>query len=237
MGLPGGPPKALMLALKHAYSVERFLETGTFSGSTAAWAAAHFSEVITIEASPELCRAAAERHRELAQIRFVEGDSRAVLEGIVAGLGGPAIVWLDSHWSGGATYGEGDECPLLHEIATLRSAPHEHFIFVDDARLFLSPPPRPHDMRQWPTLAQVVAALTQGSRPLEVLVLDDAFIAVPAAAKQLVWEHAQEAATRTWDELQRPRLESPAQHSTAKRLSALARDLSKRLFNASAVGK
>jgi hypothetical protein len=204
MGLYGEPPKQLMLELKEAFAIEAFLETGTFSGDTAAWAAEHFARVVTVEAAPQLHRAAAERHEHLGNVRFVLGDSRAVLREVVAELDRPILAWLDSHWSGGATHGAGDECPVLFEIETLRASPHDHFLFIDDARLFLAPPPRPHDRAQWPTLAQLVAALTAGERPLEVVVLHDAFVAVPAKAAELLRQHAQDAATRAWEERDGP---------------------------------
>ena len=114
----GLPPKELMLTLQKAFSLERFLETGTYRGRTAAWAAENFDEVVTIEASSDLHDTAHERHGHLPNVRWVHGDTRDVLPCEVARLAGPAVAWLDSHWSGGTTYGEGDECPLLAEIET-----------------------------------------------------------------------------------------------------------------------
>ena len=32
-------------------------------------------------------------------------------------------------------------CPLLNEIEGINRSPHEHFVFIDDARLFMSPRP------------------------------------------------------------------------------------------------
>jgi hypothetical protein len=225
VGLHGGVPETLVLALRDAFGIDRFLETGTHLGGTAAWAADVFGQVVTIEASEELHRQATARLGHLLNVRFVLGDTRAELAGEIERLGGPAIVWLDSHWSGGGTYGEGDECPLLREIEILRASRHEHHLLVDDARLFLAPPPRPHRAEQWPTLAEVVAALTSGDRPLEVLVLDDVLVAVPLAAKPLVWRHAQDAATRAW---KRHTAGEARDHRTA---TARARGLVARLRN------
>lgn len=209
MGLHGGPPKDLMIELQRAFSLRYFLETGTFSGATAAWAAEHFEQVTTVEGSPELHRAAAERHKHLHNIRFVQGDSRDVLPGAVSDAEGPILAWLDSHWSGGTTYGEHSECPLLYEIEVLRAMPHPPFLFIDDARLFVAPPPRPHKMDQWPTLTQVIRALTSGEHPLEVLLLDDTLVAIPHHAKELVWHHAQDVATRNWAQHQAAALTPP----------------------------
>jgi hypothetical protein len=191
----GQAPKELILAIRDEFAVDLFLETGTHHGQTAAWAAKHFSQVVTIEASPELHRAAAEQHRLLGNVRFVHGDSRSVLGSELAALGGPAVLWLDSHWSGGDTYGEDAECPLLAELEAVRASLVDHFLFIDDARLFLSPPPRPHKAEQWPTLTDVVAALTI-DRPRGVLVLGDVFVAVPVEAASFVQRYAQDATTQ-----------------------------------------
>ena len=133
----GLPPKKLMLALRREFSLSRFLETGTHLGRTTAWAAQHFQEVVTIEASEDLHRAAVQQYAGLRNVRWVHGDTRAVLRAEVERLAGPAIVWLDSHWSGGSTYGRDAECPLLDEIEVLLDSPHEHYLFIDDARLFM----------------------------------------------------------------------------------------------------
>jgi hypothetical protein len=191
----GQAPKKLILAIRDEFAVDRFLETGTHHGKTAAWAAEHFGRVVTIEASPELHRTAAEEHRRLGNVRFVLGDSRSTLGRELEALGGPAVLWLDSHWSGGDTYGEQAECPLLAELETVRASRFDHFVFIDDARLFLSPPPRPHKAEQWPTLTEVVAALTI-DRPRRVLVLGDVFVAVPVEAASFVQRYAQDAVTR-----------------------------------------
>jgi hypothetical protein len=44
----GLPPMELMLALQREFSLTRFLETGTFSGRTTAWAAEHFEEELKL---------------------------------------------------------------------------------------------------------------------------------------------------------------------------------------------
>ena len=136
-------------------------------------------------------RRAIEKRGRLPNVRWVLGDTRAVLPAEIGRLEGPAIVWLDSHWSGGLTYGEDSQCPLLAEIAAVRATEHEHYLFIDDARLFLAPPTPPHEPDQWPTLTEVVSALTSGDRPLDVLVLDDTFVAVPRFARDHVRRYAQ----------------------------------------------
>jgi FkbM family methyltransferase len=100
----------------------------------------------------------------------VLGDSRDILPQL--DLSEPTVFWLDGHWSAGDTAGEGDECPLLDELATIGP---QHAILIDDARLFIEPPPPPHDPEQWPTLEQVIDALDDR----EVAIRDDVVIALP----------------------------------------------------------
>ena len=121
------------------------------------------------------------------------------LDRLVHSLAGPAVFWLDGHWSGEKTYGQGDECPLLNEIESINRSPHEHFVFIDDARLFMSPPPRPHLPDEWPTIVQVLDVLRAGGRTPYVVVFSDVIIACPGAAKSLISEWAQTAATQLWE--------------------------------------
>jgi hypothetical protein len=191
----GGPVAQLMHDLRGRFGLADFVETGTFEGTTAAWAARTFDRVTSIELSEELHRRACERHAGQPRIRFVQGHSREQLKSVVAGLEGPALFWLDGHYSGGETAGELDECPVLDEIAAIDDSEVEHFLFIDDARLFLCPPPAPHRAEQWPSLGELVTAL-QHRRGGGIVVLDDVIIRVPEHAKSFLSSRCQEIATQ-----------------------------------------
>lgn len=178
-----GPPEALVLALQLRGGVEHFVETGTFRGDTASWAAGHFDQVITIELSPAFHAAALVRFHDQPKIRVLSGDSAAMLSVVATELKRPAIFWLDAHWSGSDTAGRSAECPVLAEIAAIDATRLAHFILVDDARLFAAPPPRPHCAAQWPDLATIVAALHGGGRRYIVL-FDDVLVAIPSSDRQ-----------------------------------------------------
>src|SRR5882724_7917824 len=138
-----GPPDTLIAALQARLGFGDFVETGTYRGNTAAWAAGQFTRVTTIELSPAFHAAAQERFRGQPGVRLLRGESSAVLREIVPTLTGPALFWLDAHWSGLDTVGREAECPLLAEIAVINAASPVHTVLVDDARLFSAPPPRP----------------------------------------------------------------------------------------------
>jgi hypothetical protein len=180
-----GPPEDLIVALQNHAGIEQFVETGTFRGNTAAWAAGHFREVTTIEMSAAIHAAFRARFASLANVRALHGDSRALLGDIVAGLSQPAIFWLDAHWSGLDTAGVEAECPVLEEIARIDASSQEHVLLVDDARLFCAPPPRPHRAEQWPDLRTVVDVLAAGGRRY-VALFEDVFVAVPSKDRQFL---------------------------------------------------
>jgi hypothetical protein len=189
-----GPPQELVLALRDRMGLSHFVETGTFRGDTAAWAAAHFARVTTLELSPAIHATARARLAPLAQVRALQGDSGLLLRDLVKTLEGPALFWLDAHWSGLDTAGVGAECPVLAEIALVDASPLPNVLLVDDARLFCAPPPRPHRAEQWPELAGVVAALAAGGRRFVVL-LDDVLVAVPESERAFLVPWLQDRAT------------------------------------------
>jgi hypothetical protein len=191
-----GPPATLTLALQRRLATDDFIETGTYRGDTAAWAARHFSRVTTIELSPTYHAAAQARFGPQPNVRALAGDSVVVLRTVVPNLTSPAIFWLDAHWSGLDTAGHETECPVLAEIALINTSSLGHVILVDDARLFCAPPPRPHRAEQWPGLAAIVAALSQEGRR-HVVLLEDAFVAVPAGEREWLAGVLQDMAAAT----------------------------------------
>lgn len=189
----GGAPREFVLELAAAANASVFVETGTFQGGTTRWAAEHFAVVHTIERSETLYE---RYHADLelnSNVRTHLGDSAKVLPAIVNSLSEePAIYWLDGHWSGDETAGEGDECPLMEELRSLVTRPND-LILIDDARLFLCAPPKPHRPEQWPTLTEIFQVLSTGSKRF-VQVIDDVIYLVPktpAVVKTLI-QHAQE---------------------------------------------
>jgi hypothetical protein len=192
-----GPPKELVLELQRLLGLRHFIETGTMSGDTAFWAAEHFEGIVTIEASPVWYERACQRLAKCANVRVVLGDSRTRLAETLADLHDPALLWLDAHWSGGETAGAGSECPLPEEIAAINASSADHGILVDDARCFLSPPPRPHRAEQWPDLAMVIALLTNGGRRY-VVVHDDVLMAVPVRVRAAFRSCVQGLVTAAW---------------------------------------
>jgi hypothetical protein len=181
-----GPPSKLISKLRDVYGISILVETGTYKGGTAYWASTMFDRVITIEASATLYREVTGKYRHVRNIEFIHGDSREELRGVIAGLDGPSVFWLDGHWSGEATYGKNNQCPLIDEIEIINSSKYEHFILIDDARYFLAPPPEPHPVEQWPNICMVMSVLNSSSKVRYIVIFEDVIIAVPLSAKHFI---------------------------------------------------
>lgn len=171
--------------LRGRLGLTRAIETGTFRGGTARGLATVFPEVVTIELSEEIHRAAAIALRDTPRVRAVQGHSVARL-GELTDPATPTLYYLDGHWSGGATGGADDECPVLAELAAMGTGSPDDCVIVDDARLFTSAPPPPHRAEQWPTLMEVVDALRARHPGHLVTLLDDQVIAVPERARPAI---------------------------------------------------
>lgn len=174
-----GVPQDITLRLASLSGTKVFVESGTFHGGTAKWAAKHFPEVHTIEKDEQLFRAHHDELTELEGVASYLGDSRKKLPEILDKIGGQsAVFWLDGHWSGKGTAGECDECPLFGELQCL-SERRSDIILIDDARFFLSAPPPPHNPQQWPTLLDILYVFSMGSAARFVQVIDDVIFIVP----------------------------------------------------------
>lgn len=197
-----GPPEDLVLLLREQFGIEIFVETGTFEGATAAWAAKHFRRVLTVELSPQLFERAAVRYCDLGNIEFAQGDSATFLREIVDEIDQPAIYWLDAHWCGGPAAGgtPNSVCPLLGELGEINRSGHANCILIDDARYFLQPPDPAYDPAVWPNIWQVMRALHGGPHDRFSVVREDVIAAVPAQARKLLTDYCRSrpAADSPW---------------------------------------
>jgi hypothetical protein len=171
-----GVPKEDVKWIRERLALDTFVEGGTFKGGTALEMAGLFDKVLTIEKSEAMYSEARQRLEPVGNVVQLLGDTRDHLADIVRHSDN-VLFWLDAHWSGGKTYGEGDECPLLEELRIIfESSVSNYVVLVDDARLFLAPPPSPHKLESWPTIDQVCERVPRG---FEVLVYEDVLYLVP----------------------------------------------------------
>jgi hypothetical protein len=91
----------------------------------------------------------------------------------------PTLYWLDAHWSSGTAAGKENECPLLDEIRLTSPGHPSDCYLIDDARLFLEPPPPPHRAEQWPTFDDICAVARSERPDHSVAVAGDVIVIAP----------------------------------------------------------
>lgn len=169
MGLVNfGVPEKEAEFLKKKLNLDVFVEGGTYRGGTAKSMSESFRKVFTIEKSDSMFDIAKENLKDIPNVELLKGDTREHLRNILDNNDN-ILFWLDAHWSGGDTYGEEDECPLIEELEIIFDYPDKNMvILIDDARLFLAPPPYPHKVDNWPSLTDIFQVLPMNWELLEL---------------------------------------------------------------------
>ena len=177
-GRPNPPPHSVkvrnILALADIFAIETLVETGTYRGDTIAATLERFTSIYSVEIEPRLAAAARARfHRVRGKVHLFEGDSTVLLPKIIVQLRGPAIFWLDGHYSGRGTGRGSSDTPILAEIDAIASLRKNcgDVVIVDDARVFGRTP-------AYPPLADLVGLLRE-RLPGEVRVADDSIFMLP----------------------------------------------------------
>jgi len=185
-----GIPQPHVAVIAEMMGATCFVETGTFQGGTAAWASTMFKTVHTIELSEELFSKWSPVLQSRGNITCHQGTSPAVMRKLLPTIKETTIFWLDAHYSAGITAGKDDECPLLEEIKIIRETMDltKTCILIDDARLFMVPVPKPHNVDQWPTVQEVLNAIDPEGKDFFTVVFGDVFFSVPVQYKRLYQE-------------------------------------------------
>jgi glycosyltransferase involved in cell wall biosynthesis len=183
----------LVDALQSALKLEVLVETGTFKGDTVAAMAGSFDRIISIELSQDLWAEAAKRFADQPHVQILQGDSAEQLRTLSPELQSKnALYWLDAHWCvADNTAGELSQCPLLQELQAINRLNDGSVVLIDDARLFLAPPPAPHEITQWPAFNEIIKTLQGLSANHELMIVNDVIVVFPPAAREAVQGYAQ----------------------------------------------
>lgn len=127
----------LITRIAREHGLKVFVETGTFRGEMIQTQREHFEKLISIELSESLFQACCARFAGDAKVQLHQGDSGIKLGEVAGSLVGPALFWLDAHYSRGDTAGAGADAPILRELSCIvpRNQPRDA-ILIDDTRLF-----------------------------------------------------------------------------------------------------
>jgi hypothetical protein len=169
-GSPLPPPHAYKIATvrryARTYGLRTLVETGTFMGDMLEAQKADFDRLMSIELSPELHAKARQRFAADPKVELIQGDSGQLIQGIVAGLQGPALFWLDGHYSGGETALGSLQTPIVQELHAVLAAPQRHVMLIDDARCF-------NGTQDYPDLASLEAIVRKLKPDRSFAVEDD----------------------------------------------------------------
>ena len=139
-GKPLPPPhwikQQMILRTLKQYGPNIMVETGTLLGDMIAAMKHRFSQIYSIEISPELAHKAKQRFAADPHITIIENDSAIALRDLVPRLESVALFWLDGHYSGGNTGKGAKETPIMEELETIFASDLPHLIMIDDARCF-----------------------------------------------------------------------------------------------------
>lgn len=164
--------------------LEVFVETGTYKGDSLRLGRRFFQECHSVEMSPQYFAQAQQAFAGDSGIHLHLGDSTKFLQD-QPWRQRPALFWLDAHWCVAEnTAGENSQSPLLGELAAIGALPSQSVLLVDDARLYLCPPPAPHRAADWPGFHSVVQGLLRLSLQHHLMVLNDVLIFFPASLEK-----------------------------------------------------
>lgn len=148
-GCRGAAPHSVKLRIVRSYlerfSVDQFIETGTYFGRTLASIAETGIDCTSIELSEELYERARDRFKNHENVTLFMGDSAERLPEILKQVTGPALFWLDGHYSAGITASGRMQTPISAELEAILQHPiKKHVILIDDARCFDGTNDYPH---------------------------------------------------------------------------------------------
>lgn len=169
-----------------------FVETGTFKGDSLRIAQRFFPECHSVELSDALYKEVSEAFCGQPGIHLHHGASPAVLGTMRERLAQtPALFWLDAHWCvADNTAGSDSQSPLLQELDAIGALHPQSVLLIDDARLYLCPPPKPHRLSDWPDFHAIVQRLLAMSRTHRLMICNDVIVFHPQEIERLLAEHA-----------------------------------------------
>ena len=124
---------------KYGLTDTKWVETGTYLGTTTNYLRKNYPHVFSIEPSKELYNFAKKRFKN-KNVTLYNDVSENVMPLLLPSLSGNLNFWLDGHFSDGITFRGKKDCPVEDELLTIEEN-LERFekltILIDDVRCFL----------------------------------------------------------------------------------------------------
>jgi len=148
-GCSGAAPHPIKMMIVRSYltkySLQLFVETGTYLGDMLDYVSKSGANCTSIELSQDLYEAAGRRFGRHKNITLIQGDSGKKLPKLIAEIKEPTLFWLDGHYSSGITASAAADTPVSVELNVILSHPvKQHVILIDDVRCFCGENGYPH---------------------------------------------------------------------------------------------
>ena len=182
----------LVLLLKHELPLSIFVETGSFEGDTVQSVRPLFDRIYTVELVEKYFQKVFERFKDDPSITARFQSSPEFLRQLKPSLENASVLyWLDAHWCmEGETEGKESQCPLIEELEAIGHLNTESVILIDDARLFLGPPPPPYESSQWPVFSDILSKLIMLNSLHELMVINDVMVFYPRSSRESIKQYA-----------------------------------------------
>jgi len=169
--------------IESVFQTPIFIETGTYLGDTAAYAATLYPHVHSIELSKNLFEKAKKRFKNNKNIHLYQGDSAKSLASVLKNCKEKATIFLDAHYSLGNTAQGDTNTPIIEELERIKqSGIQDAILIIDDTRIFYHPVGDVTNsfVEGYPTLVQMVEKIQDINATYQCALIYDALVAFPA---------------------------------------------------------
>lgn len=119
------------------YDLDVLVETGTYYADTVRGLRKDFRKIYSIELDEDLHHMAVARCKHQDNAVLLQGDSGEGIVEVITGLSGPALFWLDAHYSAGETAMGALNTPIQTELNVVLGDSRSHVVLIDDLREFV----------------------------------------------------------------------------------------------------
>lgn len=164
--LPYNRINQIVFEYLHKFSIDTFIETGTYGGGGVCNAMPQAKEIYSIELDDVRYLNAQRMFARFSNIHIIHGDSGKVLPEIMPKLTGRCLFWLDAHIPSEESQKGHKDTPILEELKCVLKYPHEFIILIDDARLYIGE-------GDWPKLETLESIILESRPDCRIEVKDD----------------------------------------------------------------
>lgn len=167
---PPPPPmfkQKIVKTYARKFSVNVFIETGTYLGEMVKASRKTFEKIYSIELDEILYRNAKLKFSKFKHISIFQGDSSKILPKILPKINQPCLFWLDAHYSKDNTAKGEIETPIIQELNHIFNISNlNHIILIDDARCFKG-------KNDYPTLQELKKFISEKKPNYQFIVRED----------------------------------------------------------------